>query len=163
MQQAVTDVNVISEKNRAVLDKMDKISRLHDNRLDTIQQGVRELLILTQDSGESKRLMRTMAQQISDLNSHMSVSANLQQDQASSSSVPSIHTTSYQGSGSMTFDAFCSCKTQRTRYSQHRWGPFVLEAEIKSRDHHAPECPMSKLPAATGQTKRVLNFSVPAI
>ncbi|ENH71441.1 hypothetical protein FOC1_g10007673 [Fusarium oxysporum f. sp. cubense race 1] len=43
------------------------------------------------------------------------------------------------------------------------WGPFLVEAEIRSRDHHAPECPMSKLPAATRQTKRVLNFSIPTL
>ena len=63
----------------------------------------------------------------------------------------------------MTYDGFCSCKTQRTRYSRNLWGHFLVEAEIRSRDHHAPECPMSKLPAATRQTKRVLNFSIPTL
>lgn len=32
---------------------------------------------------------------------------------------------------------------------------------MRSRDHHAPECPMSKLPTSTHRTKRALDLSFP--
>ncbi|KAF5642507.1 uncharacterized protein FTJAE_3664 [Fusarium tjaetaba] len=161
MYQAVTNRNAISEKNKAALDEMYKTSQLHDDKLSTIQKDVRALLILTRASEDPKLLLRGMAQQVSDLTSRYSFNANLLQNSASESFNPSIQTTSYQSGDSMTFDAFCSCKTQQTRFSQHRWGPFVVEAEIRSREHHAPECPMSKLPASTRRTKRVLSLSIP--
>ncbi|EXL97722.1 hypothetical protein NOF04DRAFT_6913 [Fusarium oxysporum II5] len=162
MHQTVADVNVILDKNETTLDEMHKTSQLHDNRLSAIQRDVRDLLILTRDSDDSKLLLRPMAEQMSDLTSHTSVAPKLLQDPASDTFTPSIQTTSYQGGGSMTFDAFCSCKTQRIRYSQRQWGPFLLEAEVRSRDHHAPECPMSKLPASTCRTKRVLSLLTPS-
>lgn len=102
-----------------------------------------------------------MAQQVSDLTSRTSVAASLLQNPAADPVNPSIQTASYQGSGSLIFNAFCSCKTQRVRYSQRHWGPFLLEAEVRSRDHHAPECALSKLPASTRRTKRVLSLLVP--
>ncbi|KNB12525.1 hypothetical protein FOXG_12109 [Fusarium oxysporum f. sp. lycopersici 4287] len=161
MHQALTDVNVISDKNKTALDEMHKTSQVHGDRLSTVQQDVRELLILTRDSEDSKLLLRTIAQQVSDLTSHTSVAANLLQNPAADTFIPSIQTTSYQGGGSMAFDALCSCKTQRIRHSQRHWGPLLLKAEVRSRDHHAPECPMSKLPASTRRTKRVLSLLIP--
>ncbi|WKT52941.1 hypothetical protein QSH57_003503 [Fusarium oxysporum f. sp. vasinfectum] len=163
MQQTVTDANVISARNQTALDKMEEISRLHDDRLSSVQQDVRELLILTQNSSELNHSTGIMALQSLNIPSDLTYSTSLPQGQGSGASAPSIRTTSYQGGGSITYDGSCSCKTQRTRYSRNLWGPFLVEAEIRSRDHHAPECPMSKLPAATRQTKRVLNFSIPTL
>ncbi|RBA18146.1 hypothetical protein FPRO05_11162 [Fusarium proliferatum] len=161
MHQAMANVHLISNNNKSTLDEIQKTSELHNDRLSTLQRDVRELLILTRDSQDSNILLRTLAQHMSDHTSHTSVTANLLQNPTSDTFLPSVQTTSYQGGYNMTFDAFCSCKTQRSRFSQTRWGPFLLEVEISSRDHHAPECPMSKLSAATHQTKRVLNLSLP--
>ncbi|PNP84058.1 hypothetical protein FNYG_02746 [Fusarium nygamai] len=161
MHQAVASLSTVSEKNKTALDVIHKTSQLHDDRLGTIQQEVKELLVLTRDSEDTKLLLKIMAQQVSDLTARTSVAASLLQNSASDPFNPSIQTTSYQGGGSMTFNAFCSCKTQRVRYSQRHWGPFLLEAEVRSRDHHAPECAMSKLPASTRRTKRVLSLLIP--
>ncbi|KLP21479.1 uncharacterized protein LW94_10186 [Fusarium fujikuroi] len=161
VHQAMANVNLISNNNKSTLDEIQKTSELHNDRLSTLQRDVRELLILTRDSHDSNILLRTLAQHMSDHTSHTSVTANLLQNPTSDTFLPSVQTTSYQGGYNMTFDAFCSCKTQRSRFSQNRWGPFLLEVEISSRDRHAPECPMSKLSAATHQTKRVLNLSLP--
>ncbi|KAF5589010.1 hypothetical protein FPANT_6444 [Fusarium pseudoanthophilum] len=161
MYQAVAELNAISEKNKTALDEIHKTSQLHDDRLGTIQEDVKELLILTRDSEDAKLLLRTMAQQVSDLASRSNVSANLLQNPGCETFIPSIQTTNYQGGGSIRFNAFCSCKTQRVRYSQRHWGPFLLEAEVRSRDHHAPECAMSKLPESTRRTKRVLTLLIP--
>ncbi|QKD62862.2 uncharacterized protein FOBCDRAFT_193659 [Fusarium oxysporum Fo47] len=163
MQQTVTDANVISARNQTALDKIEETSRIHDDRLSSVQQDIRELLILTRSSSELNRSTGTMALQSLNIPSDLTYSTSSRQGQGSGASAPSIRTTSNQGGGSMTYDGFCSCKTQRTRYSRNLWGPFLVEAEIRSRDHHAPECPMSKLPAATRQTKRVLNFSIPTL
>ncbi|KAF5248685.1 hypothetical protein FANTH_5755 [Fusarium anthophilum] len=114
MHQAVADLNVISGQNKKTLDEIHKTSQVHDDRLGTIQQDVRELLILTRDSNVSKILLRTMAQQILGLNSRSSADANLLQNPESEMFIPSIQTTSYQGGGSMASNALCSCKTQRT-------------------------------------------------
>ncbi|KAF5602215.1 uncharacterized protein FSUBG_7890 [Fusarium subglutinans] len=161
MHQAVVKLNAIWERNTTALDEIHKTSQLHDEKLTTIQQDVTELLILTRDSDNSKLLLRSMAQRLSDLTSRTCVAANLLQNPVSQTFIPNIETTSYQGRGSMTFNAFCSCQTQRVRYSQRYWGPLLLEAEVRSRDHHAPECPMSKLPASTRQTERVLSLLIP--
>jgi hypothetical protein len=162
-QKAIASVNVLSEKNSTVLIRMDKTSRLHDERLSSLQQDVREILLFTRSHGHMIHLQLATTQQTSSITSDRSFSSGLEQDSEFNNSLPSIQTRRYQGGGSMIFDAFCSCKTQRTRYSRGRWGPFLLEAEIKSRGHHAPECPMSKLSPVTYQTKRVLNFSLSAI
>ncbi|KAF5586349.1 hypothetical protein FPCIR_7959 [Fusarium pseudocircinatum] len=119
MHQAVAGLRIVSEKNKTALDVIRKTSQLHDDRLGTIQQDVKELLFLTRASEDAKLLLRAMTQQVSDLTSRHCVDANLLQNPASDSSNPSIQTTSYQGGGSMTFDAFCSCKTRQTRFSQH--------------------------------------------
>ncbi|KAF5985466.1 hypothetical protein FBULB1_2895 [Fusarium bulbicola] len=161
MHQAVVNLNAIWERNKTALDEIHKTSQLHDETLTTIQQDVRELLILTRDSDDSKLLLRSMAQWVSVLTSGTCIAANLLQNPASHTFIPNIETTSYQGGGSMTFNAFCSCQTQRVRYSQRYWGPLLLEAEVRSRDHHAPECPMSKLPVSTRRTKRVLSLLIP--
>ncbi|KAF4499507.1 hypothetical protein FAGAP_4297 [Fusarium agapanthi] len=161
MDQAMAELNAVLENNKTALDKIRKASQFHDERLSTTQQDVRELLILTRDSEDSKLLLRTMSQQISDLTSRTSVTANLLQNPVSHTFISHIETTSYQGGGSMAFNAFCSFQTQRVRYSQRYWEPLLLEAEVRSRDHHAPECPMSKLPASTRRTKRVLSFLIP--
>ncbi|RKK35092.1 hypothetical protein BFJ66_g11941 [Fusarium oxysporum f. sp. cepae] len=163
MQQTVTDANVISARNQTALDKMEETSRLHDDRLSSVQQDVRELLILTRGSSGLNHSTGIMSLQSLNIPSDLTYSTSLRHDQGSGASATSIRTTSYQGGGSMTYDGFCSCKTQRTQYSRNLWGPFLVEAEIRSRDHHAPECPMSKLPAATRQTKRILNFSIPTL
>ncbi|KAI3573145.1 hypothetical protein IWW34DRAFT_888444 [Fusarium oxysporum f. sp. albedinis] len=163
VQQTVADVNVLSKKNKTVLGEMDKTSRLHDERLSSIQQDVRELFILTRNSGEARRLLRMTAQQSLNITSDITFSASLQQDSVPGTALASIQTTRYQGCSSVTFDAFCSCRTQRTRYSRRYWGPFLLEAEVRSRDHHLAECPMSKIPPATYRTKRMLNFSIPTV
>ncbi|KAF4951565.1 hypothetical protein FGADI_7340 [Fusarium gaditjirri] len=161
MHQALVGVKAISEMNKVALDEVHKTSQLHDERLSTIQQDVRELLILTREPEDSRLLLRTIAQQISDLTSQANGAANLLQNPTSDTFIPNLRTTRYQGGGSMTFDSFCSCKTQRIRYSQRQWGPLLLESEVRSRDHHAPECPMSKLPASTRRTKRVLSLMIP--
>lgn len=161
MHQVVAKVNSISGNSKSTLDEMQKTSQLHDDRLSTIQQDVRELLVLTRDSQDSKLLLRTMAQQVSELTYSTSVDANLLQNPTSTAIIPSIQTNSYQGGGSITFNAFCSCKTQRVRYSQRYWGLLILEAEVRSRDHHVPGCPMSKLPSSTRRTKRVLSLLIP--
>ncbi|KAF5723259.1 hypothetical protein FMUND_2004 [Fusarium mundagurra] len=161
MHQAVAALNTMSEKNKNTLGAIHKTSQFHDNRLSTIQQDVRELLILTRQSEDTKLLLRTMAQQVSDLTSRTSIDPKLLQNPESEIFIPGIQTTDYQGGGSMSFNSFCSCKTQRARYSQRLWGPFLLEAEVRSRDHHTPECPMSKLPESTRRTKRVLSLLIP--
>ncbi|KAF5690428.1 hypothetical protein FCIRC_881 [Fusarium circinatum] len=161
MHQAVVNLNATWERNTTALDEIYKTSQLHDEKLTTIQQDVRELLILTRDSDDSKLLLKSMAQQVSDLTSRTCVAVNLLQNPVSHAFIPNIETTSYQGGGSLTFNAFCSCHTQRVWYSQRYWGPLLLEAEVRSRDHHAPECPMSKLPASTRRTKRVLSLLIP--
>ncbi|CVL03799.1 uncharacterized protein FMAN_14989 [Fusarium mangiferae] len=160
MHQAVANVSLIFNNSKSTLDEMQKTSELHDDRLSTLQQDVRELLILTRGSQDLNILLRTLAQHLSDHTSNTSVTANLLQNPTSDIFLPSIQTTSYQGGYNMKFDSFCCCKTQRSRFSQNRWGPFLLEVEISSRDHHAPECPMSKLSAVTHHTKRVLNLSL---
>lgn len=157
----MADLSTVSERNKTTLDAIHKTSQLHDDKLDNIQKDVKELLVLTRDSEDTKLLLKTMAQQVRDLTSRTSVAASLLQNPASDPFNPSIRSTSYQGGGSMTFNAFCSCKTQRVRYSQRHWGPFLLEAEVRSRDHHAPECPMSKLPESSRRTKRVLSLLIP--
>ncbi|KAG4262877.1 hypothetical protein FPRO03_10240 [Fusarium proliferatum] len=100
MHRAVADLHVISGKNKATLDRMHKTSQVHDNRLSTIQQDIRELLTLTRDSGDSKLLLRTMAQQVSDLTSRNNIDINLPQNSAPDEFLPSIRTTNYQGGGS---------------------------------------------------------------
>ncbi|KAF5558892.1 hypothetical protein FPHYL_7233 [Fusarium phyllophilum] len=161
MHQAVASLTAISENNKITLDEIHKTSQSHNDKLGVIQQDVKRLLILTRDSEDSKFLVRTMAQQVSDITSRTSIAANLPQNPDSERYIASIQTTNYQGGGSMTFNAFCSCKTQRVRYSQRYWGPFTVEAEVRSRDHHAPECLMSKLPASTRRTKRILSLMIP--
>ncbi|KAF5693597.1 hypothetical protein FDENT_1829 [Fusarium denticulatum] len=161
MHQAVAGLNAMSEKNKNTLGAIHKTSQFYGNRLSTIQQDLRELLILTRQSEDTNLLLRTLAQQVSDLTSRPSIDPKLLQNPESEIFIPSIQTTNYQGGGSMTFDSFCSCKTQRARYSQRHWGPFLLEAEVRSRDHHAPECPMSKLPESTRRTKRVFSLLIP--
>ncbi|KAF5635908.1 hypothetical protein F52700_5221 [Fusarium sp. NRRL 52700] len=161
MHQAVADLNALSKKSTRTLDEMHKTSQLHDGRLSALQQDVRELLILTRDSEDAKLLLKTTAQQVSALTSGTAVATNLLQNPESKTFIPSIQTTSYQGGGGMTFNAFCSCKTQRVRYTQRHWGPFLVEAEVRSRDHHAPECPMSKLQSITRRTKRVFSLLIP--
>ncbi|KAF5638141.1 hypothetical protein F25303_7778 [Fusarium sp. NRRL 25303] len=163
MQQTMTNANVMSGTSREALDKMEETSRLHGDRLSSVQQDVREILILTRKSSEWKRSTGSIALLGLNIPPDPNYSTNLQQHQASGASAPSVRTKSFQGGGSITFDGLCSCKTHRTRYSRSILGPFVVEAEIRSRDHHAPECPMSKLPAAKRQTKRIWKFSIPTL
>ncbi|KAF5987888.1 hypothetical protein FCOIX_780 [Fusarium coicis] len=90
MHQAVAGLSALSEKNKTALGLIHKTSQLHDDRLGSIQQDVKELLVLTRDSEDTKLLLRAMVQQVSDLTSRHSFDANLLQNPASDSFNPSL-------------------------------------------------------------------------
>ncbi|KAG5754821.1 hypothetical protein H9Q70_002532 [Fusarium xylarioides] len=160
MRQTIADVNVASEKTNTTLCHMHKTLQLQDDKLSSIQRGLRDLSI---SYSEERHSLASQGQQTSNVTSDVAFSTTLPKNLVFDTPLSNIQTTHYQGGSNIILDGFCSCKTQRTRFSRSRWGPFLLEAEIRSRNHHVPECPMSKLPTTKRQAQRVVSLTIPMV